>query len=71
MTDKQSDAVAVATPVTPEEIEAIRAENAALKAQLAEQSQAQGKGGGWRSVVAWILVVLRFSAWCLRCSPSG
>lgn len=46
-----------ATTVTPDEIEAMRAENAALKAQLAEQSQAERTGGGWRSIVAWILVV--------------
>ena len=45
--------------VSAEDIAAIRAENEELKAQLAAQRQpAPTEGGGWRSVVAWILVVL-------------
>jgi hypothetical protein len=54
----QEGAAVGVTTLTPAEIEAMRAENAALKAQLAEQSQAKSTGGGWRSVVAWILAAL-------------
>jgi hypothetical protein len=39
------------------ELEQLRVENEALKAQLAQQPQASG-GGGWRNVISWILVVL-------------
>ena len=59
MTDNQSDALAAVAAVTPEEIEAMRAENEALKAQLAEASSTKSTASSrWRSIIAWILVVL-------------
>lgn len=59
MSDNQSDSTVGAAASDSTDVAAIKAENEALKAQVAAQEQAPPtKGGGWRFVVAWILVVL-------------
>jgi hypothetical protein len=58
MTDQNTGAVGTADTAAGN-VDALRAENEALRSQLADQPQtAASKGGGWRSVLAWILVVL-------------